>query len=192
MTKKIAVFTHASALEGAERSLLASLEVLKQGGWQILVIIRENGPFSNRLEELEIPFKKLRYSWWETTNDLIKPEWARLNYISAHEASGLISDFGAQLVYTNTSVIAIGALAAALANIPHIFHIRELANGLIFENHKAALPAIGKFIGNSSNLSHIQFEGHGQILDSRSAIRRVRRRRENRTYCSLRMPNSGK
>ncbi len=151
MTKKIAIFAHASAMEGAERSLITIVENLMDSGWDALVIVREKGPFTNRLEELKIPIEKLRYSWWETSNESVDPNWARLNYLAAQEASILICNFGASLVYTNTSVIAIGAMAASLSEIPHIYHIRELADGLIFKNHKRALQAIGKFIGNTTN-----------------------------------------
>lgn len=151
MKKKVAIFAHASAMEGADRSLITTIENLKDSGWEVLVIVRENGSFTERLEELKIPFQKLRYSWWETSDENINPKWARLNYLAAHEAGILIRDFGARVVYTNTSVIAIGALAAALSDIPHICHIRELADGLIFKEHQSALPAIGNFIGNASN-----------------------------------------
>lgn len=151
MTKKVAIFAHASALEGAERSILTTLKNLKEAGWELLVIVRDNGPFNDKLKELQIPFQKLRYGWWETSGSNINPEWARLNYLAAHQAAISIQNFGASLVYTNTSVIAIGALAAALSDIPHIYHIRELADGLIFEDRRQALPAIGKFIGNASN-----------------------------------------
>lgn len=151
MTKRVAIFTHASALEGAEKSLLTSLQNLKENQWEILVIVRDDGPFTDELRKMDIRHHKLRYNWWQTDDDNFNPAWARLNYLSATEATQLIRTFGADLVYTNTSVIAVGALAAALSDIPHIYHLRELADGQIFDKHRPALPAIGKFIGNTSN-----------------------------------------
>lgn len=151
MSKRIAIVTHASQMEGAERSLLAIIKYLVKCDWSVFVAVRMEGEFTEALGKLDIPFQKFRYGWWESEDACLDTKWSERNMAAANTMAEAFEDFGAQLVYTNTAVIGAGALSAQLLNLPHVWHIRELASGHIFDQHCSALPQIGRFISETSN-----------------------------------------
>lgn len=152
MSKRIAVVTHASQLEGAERSLLAVLDYLKNSrGWSMIVAVCMDGEFNMAIEEMGIPFRKFGYPWWQTEGESIATKWSAQNVAVADEMVEMFKEFGADLVYTNTSVVGVGALVAAKIKKPHVWHIRELASGNIFDKQRLAMPAIGAFMAATSN-----------------------------------------
>lgn len=152
MSKRIAIVTHASQMEGAERSLLAVMDYLKnQRGWSLIVAVCMEGDFTLALAKMDIPFQKYRYQWWQSNADVIDPKWSGNNIATAVEMAAVFSDFAADVVYTNTSVVGVGALVAMKMKKPHIWHIRELASGHIFDKHRKAMPAIGSFMAATTN-----------------------------------------
>lgn len=148
----VVVVTHASNLEGAERSLLEVLERLKKAGHGVMVVVRETGGFTSALDERNIVYHQLKYGWWTTEGDGFPKAWRQKVDLISAEIAQVASEFKADLIYTNTAVVPYGALAAIKLNVPHLWHIRELASGQVFDSYREALGHIGSFISLGSNL----------------------------------------
>jgi len=148
---RVLVVTHSSNLEGAERSLLDVIDSLVDEKHKVAVIVREHGDFTSLLQERGVEFHQLNYGWWAPQKNKFSNDWLKKADLTAIEISKLIDEFEANLVYTNTSVIPFGALAAVKSGIPHIWHIRELATGKIFDRFRDVLPQIGRIISLTSN-----------------------------------------
>ena len=132
---KILFLSHDSNLQGAERCLLDLVTYLDRSRFEPLVILPWPGPLQEKLEQAEIPYL-IRYilkpwigfnartkQWrWPLfcLKDLKSRLWALLTLIEREQID---------LVYTNTSTVIEGALAAKRAGIPHLWHIHEHLRG---------------------------------------------------------------
>lgn len=93
-----------------------------------MIVLEKEGPIYEELEKRGIKYKHI-YSefWvgkpWEKNIDVEK----RFESIfeSAIVVANQIRKWGCDIVYTNTSVINVGNIAATLINKPHVWHIRE-------------------------------------------------------------------
>ncbi len=126
---RILTITHYADLLGANRSLLHLIEGLRERGATVQVWCPKEGAFTQKLKELGIsyrcfPFANAAYSirsigffnffykWYKTKRELPKvAAWAR--------------DFQPDIIHSNSSVVALGALLAENLSIPHVWHIRE-------------------------------------------------------------------
>ncbi|MGN7887973.1 glycosyltransferase family 4 protein [Dyadobacter endophyticus] len=138
ITKKprILTFTHYGELYGANRSLLTLLVALRDKiDWW--VICKEESEFSRELRR-----QNIRYSIVPFTNDVYmqKKRFQWLNSIKRtvyNVAVGLYTAFiarkhGVDLIYTNSSVIFIGAVTSFFSRRKHIWHIREF----VYDDYK--------------------------------------------------------
>ncbi|MEZ0154839.1 MAG: glycosyltransferase family 4 protein [Candidatus Reddybacter sp.] len=133
MPKKILFLSHDSSLQGAERCLIDLVSNLDRSRFEPLVVLPWRGPMESYLEQANIPYTvryftrwipSRRHGTWRYPFIYLKALKARL--WSIHH---LIEREGIDLVYTNTSTILEGALAAHKAGIPHIWHIHEYLDG---------------------------------------------------------------
>jgi glycosyltransferase involved in cell wall biosynthesis len=138
-------------MEGAERSLLEIIEYLQKKDWTIEIIVPGEGGFTEGLRGLGLHYHVVDVQWWQSIEDDFAPKWVQKNREIASDIARIFREVEVEVVYTNTSVISAGALAAKMLNKPHVWHIRELATGLIFEKHQKVLAKIGGFIAASSN-----------------------------------------
>jgi glycosyltransferase involved in cell wall biosynthesis len=148
---RILIVTHSSNLEGAERSVLEVIESLISRKNEVAVIVRESGDFTSVLKERGVEYHQLNYGWWTVEKDEFSSNWLKKTDLISSEIARLIDEFGANLVYTNTSVVPFGALASIKAGVPHVWHIRELASGKIFDRFRNVLPQIGSIVSLTSN-----------------------------------------
>ncbi|MEX2602272.1 MAG: glycosyltransferase [Balneolaceae bacterium] len=129
---RVCFISHQSRLEGAERSLLELMQDLQS--YQIapyVVVLKEPGPLTERLDLLGIPWRSVPAPWW--TRKTGSPDYPAAPVISrivraSKEVAGILEEWQIDLVYSNTSVIGCGSIAALLSNRPHIWHIREAAS----------------------------------------------------------------
>jgi glycosyltransferase involved in cell wall biosynthesis len=124
------LLVHNSAdLYGASRSLLRLAASLPEGGWYPYVVLPEEGPLAERLRAMSIPVaihpdlrvitRKIYSSPASLARFLIGAPRSILRLRS------LILRTQARIVHTNTGVIVSPAIAAAMARVPHIWHIRD-------------------------------------------------------------------
>lgn len=113
---------------GSIRSLLDLTAGLRSYDISPFFVIPAEGGFSAMLAAQGFPFKILPVPWWMSAKDLSlksKLKAAREIRSAAREIEAQIRAWGIDLVYTNSSVTAVGRLAAKRAGLPHIWHIRE-------------------------------------------------------------------
>lgn len=131
---KVCFISHSSAKGGAERALLELLEALKGNGVECCVLLPSDGPLVNELKKLGADFCTLPYKWWMGVNT---PLWKRLGRTVINLAVTIpvamkIKRWKCDVVYTNTITVCIGAFAAPLVRLPHVWHIHEFG----YEHHR--------------------------------------------------------
>ncbi len=123
------LYVHNSAdLYGASRSLLRLLRVLDRNRFEPLVVVPENGPLVSKLRELEVEIFVLT-NLTIITRDVFH-SWRLIPFFlnvprSVLALWRLIKRRRINVVHTNTGVVIAAALAARLAGVPHIWHIRD-------------------------------------------------------------------
>lgn len=116
-------------LYGSSRSLLRLVGALDKTIYKVVVVLSGSGPLKQRLElhgakVIEISHVGAVGRWnlfsglfFLIPFDILKATWRLLRIIRRERID---------LVHSNTSIILAAALAAKIANIPHVFHIREI------------------------------------------------------------------
>ncbi len=136
---KVCFISHSSGKAGAERSLIETLDALKEQGVESCVLLPQHGVLGSELSKRNIPFYVIPYKWWMSGKN--SPLWKRLgrtilNLFTTVPIAKKIKQWQCDIVYTNTITVCAGALAAALIRRPHIWHIREFGyedHGLVFD-----------------------------------------------------------
>lgn len=130
---RILFLSHSSSLQGAERCLLDLVTHLDRQRFQPLVVLPWRGPLEEKLKQAGVPYTvRLMLRW------IPSPHQASWNYLWTW-FSGLrarlwsllclIERENIDLIYTNTSTLLEGALAARRARLPHVWHIHEHLRG---------------------------------------------------------------
>jgi glycosyltransferase involved in cell wall biosynthesis len=117
---KVCFVSHSSAKGGGERSLLETIHVLESRGVECAVLLPRRGPLCDDLERIGVRFAILPYRWWTGPED--GPLWRLWSVPLALQVRRWRPD----LLYTNTVVVPLGAIAATLLGRPHVWHVREL------------------------------------------------------------------
>lgn len=152
---------HASKLEGADRSLLETIRLLRAEGVSPHVVVPRSGRFVEALELESIPYTIWPHYWW--IGRKAEPLHMRLARYGALLLTWLGSPLLARrlrqlqfdLVYSNTIASPLGMLLARRLNLVHICHIREFVDldhrmdfllgkrrtVRMLDNHSAALLA---------------------------------------------------
>lgn len=118
-------------LYGAEQSLLLLVEGLARKGYCSVVVVPHSGPLVERLEALNVPVVYVPLRPWLTNYHTgIKRKLYNLYHLpflfrATVTLVKIIRHYQVDLVHTVNSVVFDGALAAAVAGVPHVWHIRE-------------------------------------------------------------------
>jgi glycosyltransferase involved in cell wall biosynthesis len=125
--RSVAFITHYAELYGANLSLLNLIEGLGRYGVRSHVIAPEPGDLVPELVRRGIPATVLPFDWWVSPRWTVTGAAARLihNVRRLRPFAAQIAHWGCDLVYSNSSVFAIGAMAAAKLRLPHVWHLRE-------------------------------------------------------------------
>ena len=125
---RVAFITHYAEMFGANRSLLNLIDGLRPYGVESFVVTPDLGDFTRALEERGVAFRQLAVQEWMVTPAAVRTRWERL-YLNLRVLPHLLSQlhqWRIQIVHTNTSLLAIGQVAALLLGKPHVWHFREL------------------------------------------------------------------
>ena len=148
--KRILFISNSVRLYGAERALLTLIKNLDRQKFTPVVILPEDGPLRGELAALSIDVGIMPLFWWTETPRQLYP-WREPFRRRCEKLSKLIEEEKIDIVHTNTTVIAEGAVAAFLSGRPHVWHLHE-----VLESHtdiKLALPLeqAYEFIGLASD-----------------------------------------
>jgi glycosyltransferase involved in cell wall biosynthesis len=124
---RVSFITHYTELYGANLSLLNLIEGLGRYGVQAHVICPDQGDLLAALARRGVPAAVLPFEWWVSSRRTVLGVATRLvqNVGRLRPLAAQIARWGCDLVYSNSSVFAIGALAAAELELPHVWHLRE-------------------------------------------------------------------
>ncbi|GIV79418.1 MAG: hypothetical protein KatS3mg050_3812 [Litorilinea sp.] len=127
MGPRTVLYVHSSAdLYGSDRTLYALVTRLDRSRYIPLVLLPEDGPLRHALEErgvethvvpLSVLHRTLAPGYWLRF-------WGQLPG-SVRKLTRELNSRQVSLVHSNTSHVFDGALAARMAGIPHLWHIRE-------------------------------------------------------------------
>ncbi len=124
------IFSHGSALTGAERGLLELVdELISDHGVACTVILPVDGPLRARLDARGATTHVVGYEWWcgVDVGAIARSATAVLDAIDRHPEFG-----NADVVVTNTSGIPWGAMAATYLQKPHVWYVHETGANVDF------------------------------------------------------------
>ena len=124
---RVCFISHSSGIAGAEKAFPKLIKGLQDNGLEIYVILPENGPIEEVLKRKKIKYFIIKYGRWINSDKSIIKRTKRTikNIIITFQLAKIIKKLKCDIVYTNTSTILSGALAAKLLKLPHIWHFRE-------------------------------------------------------------------
>jgi glycosyltransferase involved in cell wall biosynthesis len=127
---RITFFTHYTELYGANLSMLALIDGLGKYGVRSHVICPDQGDLLGALTQRNVPFAQFPFEWWVSTKRTLSGTLKRFyhNVCILHSLTSQIARWQTDLVYSNSSVFSIGAMAAYRLGLPHIWHLREFGN----------------------------------------------------------------
>lgn len=115
---------------GANKSLLDLIEGLRFYGHQFSLVIPEEGMLSEyaRKQGCEVVIVPIR-SWFGSSSfksEIKRPARLAANLLSYNKIKQFCKHWKPDIIHTNSSVVPVGAWAAASIKKPHVWHIREM------------------------------------------------------------------
>ncbi|MDC0553763.1 glycosyltransferase family 4 protein [Flavobacteriaceae bacterium] len=129
--KKLLLLHSSNDLYGASKIFLQLIDLLTKDGFDIHIIIPEKGMLDDFLikKNIKIEYLELGVLRKKYLNPLGLINRAVANIKAIVFLSNYIKDHSIDLVYTNTSTILSGGIAAKKNGIPSLFHIHEIPTG---------------------------------------------------------------
>lgn len=129
--KRICFISHTSELNGAELNLLQILERMDKTRFYPSLVLPREGLFFEESRKIGIETKVIPAKWWLTERAKMwrQPVSWLWNVYAVLELSRWIKKKKIDLVFSNSSAVWIGALAATRALVPHIWYIHEILGG---------------------------------------------------------------
>jgi glycosyltransferase involved in cell wall biosynthesis len=164
--------SHSSGGGGAERVLLETVEPLQSQGFGCRVLLPEEGPFCGELTRLGVPFSVISYPMWMGRGKAslgIRVK-AALNLVKdTLEVAWQISRWKCDVVYSNTATVCVGAFAARLLGLPHVWHLHEFGledQGLSFLfGERRSMALIGRLSSRCICVSSALARKYEQSID---------------------------
>jgi glycosyltransferase involved in cell wall biosynthesis len=125
---RVLFVTHDAYLYGANRSLLNLIDGLGGLGVTPHVVVPRAGELAAALTKRRIPFAVLPLAMWMGRSRLAAPYRLARNLALLPRLIRLVRQWEIEVIYTNSSVTPLGAWAAALARVPHVWHVREFGD----------------------------------------------------------------
>jgi glycosyltransferase involved in cell wall biosynthesis len=204
--RRILFITHYAELYGANLSLLNLMEGLNHYGIRSHVISPEQGELLSELARRGIPATVLPFEWWVSTRRTLTGAMARLfrNVRRLRSLAAQIAQWRCDLVYSNSSVFAIGAMLAARLTLPHVWHFREfgrrdysllpdfgplmfrlgarMADATIFVSHALRRAFLGRTPAADSHVIYNGVASEAAFNERRRAAEALRGRRHPFTF----------
>lgn len=129
--KKLLLLHSSNDLYGASKIFLQLIDLLTKNGFDLHIIIPEKGMLDDFLikKDIKIEYLELGVLRKKYLNPLGLINRLVANVKAIKFLSNYIRDHSIDLVYTNTSTILCGGIAAKKNGIPSLFHIHEIPTG---------------------------------------------------------------
>ena len=128
--KKILILHSSNDLYGASKIFLQIIQILKNNEYEIHVVLPSKGPLDNLINQnAHVCYHSLGVLRKMYLNPLGLINRLVTNLKAIKFLSNYIKHNSIDLVYTNTSTILCGGIAAIKNNIPSLFHIHEIPTG---------------------------------------------------------------
>ena len=129
--KKLLLLHSSNDLYGASKIFLQLIDLLTKNGFDVHIIIPEKGMLDDFLikKDIKIEYLELGVLRKKYLNPLGLINRLVANVKAIAFLSKYIKDHSIDLVYTNTSTILSGGIAAKRNGIPSLFHIHEIPTG---------------------------------------------------------------
>ena len=128
--KKILLLHSSNDLYGASKIFLQIIEILSNEGYEIHVVLPSKGPMDDFFEnKINLNYHSLGVLRKKYLNPLGIINRILTNLSAIKFLSSYIKKNGINLVYTNTSTILAGGIAAKKNNISNLFHVHEIPVG---------------------------------------------------------------
>ena len=120
---------HDSNKYGASRSFIELISGLQDKHVDCYVIMPSDGPITKELDNLGVSYYFVPFKMWLSN---VPITWKRLvrsiyNLLISLRIAYLAWSVNADLIYTNTVMTPVGAIASKMIGKPHIWQIREFA-----------------------------------------------------------------
>jgi glycosyltransferase involved in cell wall biosynthesis len=128
---RVAFVLHSAKRDGAGNAAVELLASLRQHDIEAYVLLPTAGPLEAELRAYAAAVRVIPYRWWI---DRGTPAWKRVlrttwNLAMAVPVTAVLRRWKCDVVYTNTLTISVGAFAARLLHLSHVWHIHELFGG---------------------------------------------------------------
>ena len=165
MPVRVLFVSHTAELNGAERMLLQTLRALDRRSFTPCLAVPRPGPLAVEAEEAGIPAAVVPMKWWLTDG---RRAWKQplawlWNLPGVFRLKKLIKDKGAALVCSNSAAAVGGALAARLAQRPHVWVIHEILSG--------PRPLLSFFLGNKQLARIVRRWSRRVVANSQASAR---------------------
>lgn len=130
---KVCFISHSSQKWGAEKFLLETVLLLRDQ-MEVVVLLPKDGKLCKDLQKNNIDYRIIPYTWWVGKNISIFKSIAKLLhslFISVYIAYKL-KKMKCHVVFSNTCTICVGAIAAKILRIKHVWFIHEF----LWEDHQ--------------------------------------------------------
>ena len=129
--KKLLLLHSSNDLYGASKIFLQLIDLLTKNGFDVHIIIPEKGMLDDFLikKDIKIEYLELGVLRKKYLNPLGLINRLVTNIKAIKFLSKYIKDHSIDLVYTNTSTILCGGIAAKKNGVPSLFHIHEIPTG---------------------------------------------------------------
>jgi len=128
-TVKVCFISHSAERGGAESSLLELVDALSRRGIRSSCVLPRRGALNELLADRGVETIVVPFKWWvHRGKSFLRRARRRL---PSRQIPGIfrlirtIRRSGCDVVYTNTTAVGAGAVAARIVGKPHIWHIRE-------------------------------------------------------------------
>ena len=130
--KKILILHSSNDLYGASKIFLQIIQLLKSNGYEIYIVLPSKGPLDKMISQIkgiDVSYYSLGVLRKKYLNPLGLINRLVANIKAIKFLSNYIKHNSIDLVYTNTSTILCGGIAAKKNGVPNIFHIHEIPTG---------------------------------------------------------------
>jgi len=128
---RVLFVSHTAELKGAERFLLDILRAIDRSRFAPRLVVPRSGPLEESAAAANVPVSVVPFKWWLTEPSRVwkQPLASLWNRAAVSTVAKLIETHSVDLVFSNSAAVAVGAVAARRARVPHVWFIHEVLDG---------------------------------------------------------------